>query len=107
MIDFPEGFQQLNWESLPEGYNSWGEYWMAYYENERERRRNWQRTVESAEGALNRLNSTYELNVPQNTLTSRIDYLCHVIVNQRKIISELKTHIAILENELNGEPDID
>ncbi len=68
-LPMPEGFQMLSWDKLPEGVDSWAEYWMKHFENERERRRNQQRIVESITRHLN------HYHVPQGTHIWRIMWL--------------------------------
>lgn len=46
---FPDGFRQLNWDRLPEGHATWGEYWMAYFDNEQKRRRQWRVSHDSVQ----------------------------------------------------------
>ena len=51
-IEFPDGFQGLNWDRLPEGYTSWVHYWADYFKVERENKRSWRSQTQDAERVL-------------------------------------------------------
>lgn len=51
-LEFPDGFQGLDWDRVPEGHPNWVHYWVEYFKVERENKRQWRKQAQDAERVL-------------------------------------------------------